>query len=556
MPSSTDVRPAVGIPAARARRYVPAVVVAAVGVGLSILSWTRALEERQLGVATVLGSMADETTNMIASQLEREVGALRDMATFWQLHGVMPEGPWSFQTRMTIEHFPGIQWIAWVPPDSARTRFLARDGADQPDPALLSAAWARRAEPSALIRERWGQALDLEVFLPVGSRESVGMLAATIRVDSLWLREHASSTGSLSVRLTSDHGRELVLLPASAGAQDWTRLRRVFSSPSGNRVEVELEPRSEFLRHIATPWPHYFLLSGIFLSIAIGVLMAQFQRTKEYSNVLARTNRDLDQRLGELSRRDVELNELNSALDERVRSRTEELANALREVETFSHSVSHDLRSPIGAIINYTAVIEEEYGARLDDEGRRLVERIRAAGLRADRLLGALMEYATSGISLHRPTVVDMGEIARGGFMEVTEREQDARDVEFVVDDLPPAVADPIQVHRVFSNLIENAVRHSRGRSPRGVEVHGRANGIESTYWVHDNGPGFDPARAGEVFEPFRNVRGERTDGSRLSLATVAKIIRRQGGRVWAESDGKSGATFYFTLPTTRETKR
>jgi signal transduction histidine kinase len=327
----------------------------------------------------------------------------------------------------------------------------------------------------------------------------------------------------------------------------------VFTSPSGNRVEVELEPRSEFLQHIVTPWPYYFLVSGMFLSIAIGVVMVQFQRTKEYAGVLARTNRDLDHKLAELSRRDVELNELNSALDERVRSRTEELANALREVETFSHSVSHDLRSPIGAIINYTSVVEEEYGTRLDDEGRRLLGRIRAASLRADRLLGALMDYATSGISLHRPTVVDMKAIAQGGVLDVAAREGDAAEVAFKVEDLPPAVADPIQVHRVFSNLIENAVRHSRGQSPRGVEVRGRANGVECTYSVHDNGPGFDPAMAPEIFEPFRHVRGEKDSGARLGLATVAKIVRRQGGRVWAESDGKTGATFYFTLPDVRE---
>jgi len=540
-----------GMSTARSGRYIPAIVVTAIGVGLSILSWTRAMEERQVGVGNVLGSLADETTSTIEAQLDREVNALRDLATFWQLHGLMSERPWSYHTRVTMEYFPGIQWIAWLPPDSTRARFLARDGTARPEPGVLGAARRLGAEPSPLIQERWGEAFDLRVFLPVGSpHESVAMLAGAIRVDSLWLREHMPPTGNLSVKLTSDKGRELVLRAAPAGAPHWTRLRRVLNSPSGTRVEVELVPRPEFLQHIATPWPNLFLVTGIFLSIAIGVVMVQFQRSREYSGVLAGINRSLDLRIAELSRRDLELNALNNELDERVRVRTEELTNALREVETFSHSVSHDLRSPIGAILNYTAVVEEEYGSKLDDEGRRLLERIRGAGLRANQLLGALMEYATSGVSLHKPTVLDMRAIAEGGYAEAVARENDARDVEFTVDDLPPAFADAVQVHRIFSNLIGNAVKYSRGRSPRGVDVHGRANGVECTYWVHDNGPGFDPARAPEIFEPSRSLLGDPAGGTRLGLATVAKIVHRQGGRVWAESDGKTGATFYFTLPT------
>jgi len=548
---STDDRHAVGVPAVRSRRYAPAILVTAIGIGLSILSWTRALEERQLGVANVLGSLADETTNTIEAQLDREVDALRDLATFWQLHGVTPERPWSFHTRVTMEQFPGIQWIAWLPPDSARTRVLARDGAARLEPGILGAARRLRAQPSAHIQELWGDALDLQVFLPVGSpHESVAVLAAAIRVDSLWLREHTPPTGNLSVKLTSDKGRELVLRAAPVGAPDWTHLRRVFNSPSGSRVQVELVPRREFLRHIDPPWAYLFLVTGIFLSIAIGVVLVQIQKSRDHSSVLAGINRNLDLRIAELSRRDLELNALNNELDDRVRLRTEELTNALREVETFSHSVSHDLRSPIGAILNYTAVIEQEYGPKLDDEGRRVLERIRGAGLRANQLLGALMEYATSGVSLHKPTVLDMRAIAEGGYAEAVARENDARDVEFAVDDLPPAFADAVQVHRIFSNLIGNAVKYSRGRSPRGVDVHGRANGVECTYWVHDNGPGFDPARAPEIFEPSRSLLGDPAGGTRLGLATVAKIVHRQGGRVWAESDGKTGATFYFTLPT------
>jgi signal transduction histidine kinase len=104
-------------------------------------------------------------------------------------------------------------------------------------------------------------------------------------------------------------------------------------------------------------------------------------------------------------------------------------------------------------------------------------------------------------------------------------------------------------VQRVFVNLIGNALKYSRGRPAREVEVGGQRDTVESTYWVRDNGPGFEPSRAPEIFEPFKRLQGAKVEGAGLGLAIVAKLVRRQGGRVWAESDGMAGASFYFTLP-------
>src|SRR5262249_52684373 len=159
--------------------------------------------------------------------------------------------------------------------------------------------------------------------------------------------------------------------------------------PAGNVVDTELVPWSEFVQEVATPWPHYFLMTGLFLSVSLGLLLFQFMRSGDYTRVLARANLDLDERIGELSGPDRELRGLNQLLGRRVHDSTAQLSPAARELETFSHSASHDLRSPICAILNYAEVLGEDFGPHLAPEGRHLVERIQGAGQRANRLLSA-----------------------------------------------------------------------------------------------------------------------------------------------------------------------
>jgi len=540
------------LPAAPGRRYVTAMVVAGIGVALSVLTWTRSLEERRFGLGKALGSLADETTGAIESRLEHEVNALRDLATLWQLHGVLDEGAWQLVTRNTIETFAGIRWIAWVSADPAQTRFIARDPTVAVDPEVLRRIRLRLAEPSAEIQERWSDVYDLDVFLPVGSPgKRVSMLAASIRVDSLWLRSLAPSAENLAISLTSDQGQQLVLRHASAArVPRWMQLRRAFTSPTGHRVQVQLVPWPEYAQQVETPWPQYFLMTGLFLSLSIGILLFQSLRTHDYSEGLRRANRNLDAQLAELSRRDRELRDLNEALEQRVRERTAELTEALHEVETFSHSVSHDLRSPLGAILNYAVALEEDCGSHLNGEERRLVERIRGAGQRASHLLNELMEFASSGAGPLRLQVLDMKPIVETAIAEVVAGEPERGNLRFVIDRLPPAFADPFQVHRILVNLLGNALKYSRGRAQCEVQVGGIADTTQSTFWVKDNGPGFEPSWAPEIFKPFRRLGGAQVEGVGLGLAIVAKTVRRQGGRAWADSDGGTGAAFYFTLPT------
>jgi signal transduction histidine kinase len=222
------------------------------------------------------------------------------------------------------------------------------------------------------------------------------------------------------------------------------------------------------------------------------------------------------------------------------------------QLEAFSHAISHDLRSPIGTVLNSVVILEEDYGDKLGEEGMRALRRIQSASESAARLLDQLALYAWSGPRDLERDVVDMTARAREAYAEVASSGYEIGEVEFVLHELPPAVGSAALIVRVFRNLLSNAVKYTRDRADRRIEVRAIPGRAENTYIVSDNGVGFDPAESESVFEPFHRLASSRGfEGSGVGLAVVAKIIRRHGGRVWAESDGLSGARFGFSLRST-----
>ena len=233
-----------------------------------------------------------------------------------------------------------------------------------------------------------------------------------------------------------------------------------------------------------------------------------------------------------------------------LRAASEQLREAMTELEAFSHSISHDLRSPIGAVLNYAAIIEQDRGEGLDEESLRLLRRIRASGEAAVHLLDQLLRFIWVEREEEERQNVDMTALAREAFAELAEGSEGSLDVELQVSELPAARGSPALLLRVFRNLFSNSVKYTRGRERRRIEVSGSNGGPENTYVVSDNGIGFDPRLGETLYRPFRRLgAANASEGSGLGLAIVAKIVRRHGGRVWAESDGSSGARFCFTLP-------
>ena len=243
------------------------------------------------------------------------------------------------------------------------------------------------------------------------------------------------------------------------------------------------------------------------------------------------------------------LRDFTRELERRVESRTAELQEANRELETFSYSVSHDLRAPLRSIEGFARALEERAGPRLDPEDRRLLGVVTAASRRMTRLIDDLLAFSRSSRQPLSVATVDMRALAGEVWAEV-EAQAAGRTLRFVLEDLPPARGDRALLRQVLVNLLANAVKFTRGRAVAEVRMGACAadDGVE--YHVRDNGAGFDPRHADQLFGVFQRLHSpDEFEGTGAGLAIVQRIVHRHGGRVWAEGRPDEGATFHFTLP-------
>ncbi len=242
------------------------------------------------------------------------------------------------------------------------------------------------------------------------------------------------------------------------------------------------------------------------------------------------------------------------AADDRIRSLNTELRRqaaqleaANRELESFSYSVSHDLRAPLRAVDGYAQMLEEDYAAVLDDEGRRLLGVVRGEAARMGQLIDDLLEFSRTGRQALQVDAVDMEALAREAAAQAAAAFPGAA---IEIASLPRAKGDRAMLKQVWLNLIGNALKYSARRPQPRVEVGGRADGGEAEYWVRDNGAGFDPRYAGKLFGVFQRLHSaEAFPGTGVGLAIVQRVVARHGGRVRAEGAVDGGACFTFNLP-------
>ena len=237
-------------------------------------------------------------------------------------------------------------------------------------------------------------------------------------------------------------------------------------------------------------------------------------------------------------------------LQAELRLRTDDLEVAYRDLETFSYSVSHDLRAPLRALEGLSAALLEDCGDSLSEAAIGYTTRIQAASERMTQLIDDLLNLARVSRAKIHPQVLDLGAEAAGIAAEL-QRQGPDRHVRFTIQQPAWATADPTLIRTVLQNLLDNAWKFTSRRDDAAIEFGMTLEGTSgSCFYVRDNGAGFDPADAGKLFKPFERLHSaSQFPGTGVGLASVRQIVDRHGGRTWADGASGAGATFYFTLP-------
>lgn len=257
----------------------------------------------------------------------------------------------------------------------------------------------------------------------------------------------------------------------------------------------------------------------------------------------------------ELKRAEREVRELNEELEKRVKERTAELEAVNKELEAFSYSVSHDLRTPLISIQAFSRLLIQKYAAHLDAKGQSFLNAIQRSTKQMDQLINDLLSLSRLKRQDFKVSDIDIEGLVKGIFDELKAVNK-GRKLKLILNNPPKCMGDPSMIRQVFINLLSNSIKFTRKRESALIEIGGAVTDNETIYFVKDNGVGFDMADAEKLFGVFQRLHSvDEYEGSGVGLAIVQRIITRHGGRVWAEGKLGKGATFYFTLPTYTQEK-
>jgi len=309
-------------------------------------------------------------------------------------------------------------------------------------------------------------------------------------------------------------------------------------------VTEEAEIRNRIMNGASFQQLETILIAKNGAELNVSVSLSPLKDSKDTIIGLTKIIRDITER----KRAEAEIQTLNTELEHKVMERTAALQNAYDEMEAFTYSVSHDLRSPLRATDGFSQALLEDYGDKLDTTAQNYLSRIRSASQKMGGLIDDLLQLSRQTRTAMIPSLIDLGLIARQIISELT-RQNPERHVDFnTISDLT-AYADPNLMHIALDNLIGNAWKYTSLHKEAAIEFGTIMENGEKVFYIRDNGAGFDMAYVEKLFKPFQRLHTvDEFAGNGIGLAMVYRIIKRHLGRVWAQGEIEKGSTFFFTL--------
>jgi signal transduction histidine kinase len=547
-----------------ARRISPlafvSVLVSCTTAAVAIYGWSSLVQGQRVHLRASVDALARECAEAVERRAWSQVVALRDLAWSWVKFQTKSTPEWRHEAAALMAQHPSIRSLVWV--NGGERRQVSTDGSSiRPEfDADLAAAEAQVASgsPHALVSPVRFESGGYGFVVFVGADSSSGdgalgplpVLRASFDFETFAARAFADRTSGYAFVLSSG---DLPVARGSAVAApglDWWRASRPVSHPFGASWQVELRPTAMVARRELSLLPDVLLATGMLAAGMIGALVFATTVASRRARAIAATGEALAELANRAQPDTTPRGAAGSDLERDVRDRTEELREAVLDLEAFNVSVSHDLRSPIGAIVNLTSVLRETQSERLDAGARELLRRIESSAMRALARMDGLLDFSRLGRRPLRREPLDLHRMAWRIAQEIRQSEAGAR-VEFVLHPVAVAQGDAAMVEALLRNLLGNAAKFARGEEKPRVEfgVLPADGAAETVYFVRDNGVGFDPRFADKLFGLFeRQHHVSEFEGTGVGLAIVSRIVRRHEGRVWAESQLGKGATFFFTL--------